>query len=223
MTHQATDDIALVRTIPNMTILECGDATEVESVIALAHEIPGPVYVRILRGEVPRLFPETEPMQLGKARVLSTGKDITIISSGICTEEAMRVTSLLRQLGVGIQHLHISTHKPFNDPVVLDALAKNQKGVITMENHTIVGGLGTSVAEMIAENGLGNKLVRLGLQDVYAHGASKPYLMKKYGFDAMGLVGAVEHLINEHFEISEADLKSVHITPVHSESKVEAL
>lgn len=223
MTHQATDDISLVRTIPNMTILECGDATEVESVIPLAHEIPGPVYVRMLRGEVPRLFPVTEPMELGKARVLSTGTDITILSSGICTEEAMRVTSVLRQLGVGIQHLHISTHKPFNDPQVLEALARNKKGVITMENHTIVGGLGSSVAELIAENGLGKKMVRMGLPDVYAHGASRPYLMKKYGYDAMGLVGVVERLLNERFDISEASLESVHLTPVHSESKVEAL
>ncbi len=223
MTHQATDDIALVRAIPNMTILECGDATEVESVIALAHEIPGPVYVRMLRGEVSRLFPVSEPMELGKARVLSTGDDITILSSGICTEEAMRVTSLLRQQGVGIQHLHISTHKPFNDPLVLEALAKNRGGIITMENHTVVGGLGTAVAEMIAENGLGKKLVRMGLQDVYAHGASRPYLMKKYGFDAMGLVSVVEGLLDTHFKISDGDLKSVHLTPVHSESKVEAL
>jgi len=223
MTHQATDDIAVVRTIPNLTVLECGDATEVESVVDLAYRIPGPVYVRMLRGEVPRLFPVDEPMQLGKARVLSTGDDVTILTSGICTEEAMRVTSLLRQKGLGIQHLHISTHKPYNDPLVLEALEKTRKGVITLENHTIVGGLGTATAELIAGEGLGKKLVRMGLPDVYAHGASKPYLMKKYNLDAMSLVRSLEGLVHTSFGISEEDLQSVHLTPVHSESKVEAL
>jgi transketolase len=177
----------------------------------------------MLRGEVPRLFPADEPMQLGKARVLSTGDDVTIITSGICTEEAMRVTALLRQHGVGIQHLHISTHKPFNDPVVLDALKKTRIGVITMENHTIVGGLGSATAEIIAETGLGKKLIRIGLPDVFAHGASRPYLMKKYGLDAMALVRSVESLLGTRFNIKEENLATVHLTPVHSESKIEAL
>jgi transketolase len=223
MTHQATDDIALVRAIPNMTILECGDATEVESVLNVAHAVPGPVYVRMLRGEVPRLFPAEEPMKLGKARVLSTGDDVTIITSGICTEEAMRVTTLLRQQGIGIQHLHISTHKPFKDPIVLDALKKTRSGVITMENHTIVGGLGSATAEVIAETGTGKKLIRMGLPDVFAHGASRTYLMKKYGLDAMALVRSVESLLGAQFNIHEEELTKVHLTPVHSESKIEAL
>ncbi|HEX9013368.1 MAG TPA: transketolase C-terminal domain-containing protein [Anaerolineaceae bacterium] len=223
MTHQATDDIALVRAIPNMTILECGDATEVESVLDVAHAVRGPVYVRMLRGEVPRLFPADEPMQLGKARILSKGSDVTILTSGICTEEAMRVTALLREHGLGIQHLHISTHKPFNDPAVLEALGKPRYGVVTMENHTIIGGLGSETAEMIAEAGLGKKLVRMGLPDVFAHGASRNYLMKKYGLDAMALVRNLEKMTGSQFGLCEEDLASVHLTPVHSESKAEAL
>lgn len=223
MTHQATDDIVLLRAVPNMTILECGDATEVETVLDVVHSISGPVYVRMLRGEVPRLFSAAEPMKLGKARVLSTGTDIAIMTSGICTEEAMRVTALLRERGVGIQHLHISTHKPFNDPLVFNALEKTRHGVITMENHTIVGGLGSAVAELIADAGLGKKIVRMGLPDVYAHGASRPYLMKKYHLDAMSLVHSIENLLNTRFDIREEDLTSVHLTPIHSETKAEAL
>lgn len=223
MTHQATEDIAILRSIPNMVVLECGDATEVETVLDVAYRIKGPVYIRMLRGEVPRLFPKEESFNLDRPRVLSSGKDIAIITSGISTEEALRVTSLLKNQGVGIEHLHISTHKPFNAPEIEEAIQKVNYGVITMENHTIVGGLGSNVAEKIATLGIGKKLIRLGLRDVFAHGASRPYLMKKYQLDAIALIRGVETLLNHHFEISEEDIASVHLQPVHSLAKAEAL
>ena len=222
-THQATDDIAILRTLPNMTILECGDATDVESVLDVAQAVAGPVYVRMLRGEIPRLFPQSEPMQFGQARVLGTGADLTLLSSGICTEEALRAAGVLRSRGVEIQHLHISTHKPFNDPIVLDALRRSRNGIITMENHTTQGGLGTAVAEMMVEHGVSKRLVRLGLQDTYAHGASRAYLMRKYGLDALALVQAVQTLLGRPLRITEDDLQSVRIEAVHSAAKVEAL
>lgn len=220
-THQATDDIAILRALPNMTILECGDATDVESVLDVAQAIPGPVYVRMLRGEIPRLF--AEPMQLNQARVLSRGNDLTLLSAGICTEEALRASEALRHRGVALHHLHISTHKPFHDPQVLEALQQSRYGVITMENHTIMGGLGTAVAELMAENGLGQRLVRLGLKDTFAHGASRPYLLRHYGLDALALVQTVEKLLGTPLHISEADLLAVRLDQVHSAAKAEAL
>ena len=223
VTHQAIDDVALMRAIPNMTVLECGDATEVETVLDVAQSVNGPVYVRMLRGEVPRLFDRTEPMRARHARVLSRGNEVAIFSSGICTEEALRAISALSTRGVSVQHLHVSTLKPFDDPAVLQAAAGARCGVITLENHTIVGGLGSAVAEVMAEEGLGKKLVRLGLKDTYAHGASRPYLMKKYELDTTALVGAVEALMNTSFGLTEADLAAVRLTAVHSEAKVEAL
>lgn len=222
-THQAIDDIAVMRILPNMTVLETGDATEVASVLEVAHAVNGPVYVRQLRGEIPRLFDPAEPFRLGQARRLSSGGDITLLSAGICTEEAMRATRVLADRGVAIQHLHISTHKPFNDPAVLEAVAQAKYGVITMENHTIMGGLGTEVAEMMAEAGIGQKLIRLGLKDTYAHGASRPYLMRKYGLDAMALVEEVQRLFNTNFGLTEDDLAAVRLEAVHSEAKAEAL
>lgn len=222
-THQATDDIAVLRALPNMTILETGDATEVESVLDVAHAVDGPVYVRMLRGEVPRLFDRSIPMQLGRARELSSGGDVTLFTSGICTEEAMRVTRVLRERGVTIRHIHISTLKPFNDPAVLEAAAQARYGVITLENHTIIGGLGSAVAEVMAEAGVGKKLVRMGLKDTYAHGAGRAYLMREYGMDAMALVKEIEKLLGATFGISEEDLSAVRLEAVHSESKAEAL
>ncbi|HEX6292825.1 MAG TPA: transketolase C-terminal domain-containing protein [Herpetosiphonaceae bacterium] len=223
VTHQAIDDIATLRTLPNMTLLECGDATDVETVLDVAQAIDGPVYVRMLRGEIPRLFDASDAMRLNQARVLSVGTDITLLSSGICTEEAMRATSVLQARGVSIQHLHISTLKPFDDPAVLHALAQPRYGVITMENHSVTGGLGTAVAEMIAEAGLARRLVRIGLKDTYAHGASRPYLMREYGLDALALVRQVEALLNTSLDIDEDDLAAIRLTQVHSVAKAEAL
>lgn len=222
-THQATDDIAILRALPNMTILETGDATEVESVLDVAQAVNGPVYIRMLRGEVPRLFDRSEPMRLGRARELSTGSDITLFTSGICTEEAMRVTRVLKERGVSIRHLHISTLKPFNDPAVLEAAAGARYGVITLENHTIIGGLGSAAAEMMAEAGLGKKLIRMGLKDTYAHGAGRAYLMREYGMDAISLVKEAEKLLDTRFGITEDDLAAVRLEAVHSEAKAEAL
>jgi len=234
-THQATDDIAVMRSLPNLTILEVGDAIEVESVLDVAQGINGPVYVRMLRGEIPRLFDGTGPMELNRARVLSRGSDIALFSSGICTEEAMRVTVLLNEKGVSIQHLHISTLKPFTDPAIGEAVRAARYGVITMENHTITGGLGTAVAEVMAgmgqekweekgeKKGTGKKLVRLGLQDTYAHGASRPYLMKEYGLDAMALLREIEKLMDTSFGIGEEQLAGVRLEASHSDANVEAL
>ncbi len=223
VTHQAIDDVAILRATPNMTVIDCGDATDVESVLDVAQAVNGPVYVRMLRGEVPRLFERGDPMRLNRARVLSRGADVAILSSSICTEEAMRATAVLRQRGVGIQHLHVSTLKPFSDPAVMEAIQAARYGVITMENHSIVGGLGSAVAELMAEAGVGKKLVRIGLRDVYAHGASRHYLMKEYGLDAISLVGAVEGLVGQRFGLTEDDLAAVRLQAVHSEAKAEAL
>ena len=222
-THQAIEDIAILRALPNMTIVEVGDATDMLTVLDAIQPVDGPVYVRMLRGEVPRLFAANEPLRLGQARLISTGEDISLFSSGIVTEEAMRATAVLRARGLSIQHLHVSTMKPFNDPAVLAAAAKPRYGVISMENHTVSGGLGTAVAEMMAENGVGKPLRRIGIPDTFLHGASRPYLMKEYSLDAMALVRQIEQLVGQPLNIHEDDLASVRLDAVHSEAKAEAL
>jgi len=223
VTHQAIEDVAIMRATPNMTILETGDATEVESVLDIAYAIDGPVYVRMLRGEVPRLFPKDEPMQLDKVRVLSEGDDVVVVTSGITTEEAMRAARPLADAGIGMKHLHVSTHKPFNDPVILESIEASRYGVVTLENHTIIGGLGSAVAEKMADAGSGKRLLRLGLRDTYAHGASRPHLMKEYGLDAAALVAGVEELTGSSTGITEEDLASSRVEATHSLAKAEGL
>jgi len=222
-THQAIEDIAVMRSLPNMTILECGDATDVESVLDVAYLTPGPVYIRMLRGEMPRLFSPQDKMRLGINRVISRGDDIALFTSGICTEEAMRVTQALTKRGLAVNHIHVTTLKPFNDPAIVEAASRARYGVITMENHSVIGGLGTIIAETLAENGLGKRLIRIGLQDTYAHGASRHYLMKEYQIDAMALVRQIEELTKTSLNITEAELKDVYLVPVHSQARAEAL
>lgn len=206
VTHQAIDDIALMRVLPNMTVLECGDATDVESILDAAQSVDGPVYARVLRGQVPRLFPPTEPMKVGQNRLLARGTDVAVLSSGICTEEAVRAVSALRGKGLSVTHVHINNLKPFGDPQVRDAVTRAKRGVVTLENHSIIGGLGSAVSELMAEEGAGRRLIRLGLQDVYAHGASREYLVREYGLDAPALVSAVEDLLDETFGIAPEEL-----------------
>ncbi|CAB4661629.1 unannotated protein [freshwater metagenome] len=223
VTHQAIEDIAILRSIPNMTVLEVGDATEAQSVLDVAHAVEGPVYIRMLRGEVSRIFPADEPFVLNKARILSVGTDITLITSGMATEEALRAIPLLQERGISISHLHVSTLKPFTDPQVVAVLKSAKHGVITMENHSIIGGLGSAVAEVMAENAVGVPLQRIGLNDTYAHGASQKYLMAEYEMDAATLVKRVEKAIGRQLNIDESELQEQRSVSVHSSAKVEAL
>ena len=230
VTHQAIDDVAVMRAIPNMTILETGDATEVGSVLDVAHSIDGPVYIRMLRGEVPRLFPREEPFAFDRARILNVGgedvgspTDVVVLTSGILTEEAIRAIPALEASGVSVTHLHISTLKPFTDPTVLTALTSARSAIVTMENHLTTGGLGSAVAEVMAENSISAPLHRIGLRDTYAHGASQSYLLAEYHLDAMALVRTIEQVLGRDLDIDETDLAEVRVAAVHSSAKVEAL
>lgn len=221
MTHQAIEDIAVMRSIPNMTILETGDATEVESICAAADGIDGPVWCRVLRGSVPRLF--DTPIRVGEMRELSDGGDVLVVTAGICTEEALRARAAFARAGLGIRHLHLHTIKPFDPAALLDHIGSVRHGVVTLENHVTEGGIGSLVAETMAEAGAGKRLVRLGLKDTYAHGGSRAYLMRYYGLDALALVRGIESLMDEEFGISESDLDTARIDAVHSSVKAEAL
>ena len=221
MTHQSIEDISVMRSIPNMTILEAGDATEVESICQAADSIDGPVWCRILRGSVPRLF--STPLKVGEMRVLSQGHDVLIVTSGITTEEAIRARAAFTKVGLSIRHLHLHTLKPFNAAAILDHIGAVRHGVVTLENHVTEGGIGSLVAETMADNGSGKRLIRLGLKDTFAHGGSRPYLMHHYGLDAWALVGAVSDLVGKDLGISEDDLQAARIEDVHSLVKAEAL
>ena len=208
VSHQSINDVAVMRSVPNMAIFDVGDATDIDYILDMAYDYNGPVYIRQLRKDVPRLFPANEPVVFNRARVLSEGDDIVLLSSSICTEEAMRATAVLKDRGISVQHMHVTTLNPFSDPTIVEAIAKCKYGVVTIENHLKIGGLGSATADLMAENGLGKKLIKIGL-DGYAHGASKMYLMEKYGINAMELVKAVEELTGQNLNIKKEDLEEV--------------
>ena len=211
VTHQSTNDIGVIRTVPNFAIFDIGDATEIDSVLDIAYNYNGPVYIRQLRKSVPRLFPADQPMEFNRARVLRSepDADLTIFSSSICTEEAMKAAAALAAKGVKVNHLHISTLKPFTDPQVVEACKNSKYGVLTIENGTVMGGLGTCVAEVMAEHGIGKPLIKVGLQDSYAHGASKMFLLKYYNMDAMMLVKGAEKLMGKSLGITDEDIGEI--------------
>lgn len=223
VTHQAIEDVAILRATPNMTILETGDATEVESVLDVTEQVDGPVYIRMLRGRLPRLFPTDQPMQLGHSRLLRRGDDATVLTAGIATEEAMRATQALAEHGVELTHVHVSTLKPFGDPVIEEALARGRGPVLTLENHSVVGGLGSAVAEHVAEHGIGRRVVRLGLRDTYAHGASTPYLLREYELDAWSLVRAVQAALGRELSIDEEQVRAQPLDPLAGAVNAESL
>lgn len=220
VSHQAIEDISLMRGLPNMTVLEVGDATDVESVLDVAHAVDGPVYIRMLRGAIPRLF--DEPMQLDRIRHVSEGEDITIFSSGICTEEVIRARRVLEEHGVSVTHRHVTTHKPFSDPAIAESIRAAKKAVFTVENHTVIGGLGSEVAETMAEIGAGVPLVRIGIEDTFAHGASARYLMDENGLTARRIIERVSNHLGIRVQIPE-QIDSIDVTVDVGAEQLEAL
>lgn len=194
--HQGIDDLAVLRGLPNMTVLDLGDATEVEGFLSASQAVPGPIYVRMLRYDVPRLFDPTEAFGIGRCRQLCTGSDVLLLSSGETTRDAVTAVNLLGNDGVHVTHLHVSTIKPFTDPTVLNALAQPFDDVVTVENHIRTGGLGSAVAEILGEGGTGSRLLRLGLPDAFLRGGPPAALKNAVGLDAESIAAAVRRRLD---------------------------
>ncbi len=190
-THQATDDLALTRTIPGMTVVDPADATELAGAFAAAVEHDGPVYLRGLRGNVARLFdPATTEIHLGPARLLRAGGDVGVITTGIAAEwvaEALAEPAL-RDVAPG--WLHAPTLKPLDADAVAAMCARVQT-VVTVENHSTIGGLGSAVAEVVAARGLGTRVRALGVPDRWAPAGSLSYVRAELGLDPGGLAHAI--------------------------------
>jgi transketolase len=201
VTHQAIDDVALMRSVPGMSVFDLGDASEIKGIHPLLDEIEGPAYCRVMRGEVPVLF--HEPMVLGQARVLSRGSDLCLISSGAASAEAIAAAAAMSDAGLSVTHLHVSTLKPFDDPRIAEAM-EACGGVLTVENHLTDGGLGTVVAETLAARRIGMPFAKLGLRDTYAMGGSQKFLFERFGLSTAHLIDAVEHLLGIDLAIEPA-------------------
>jgi transketolase len=194
--HQAIDDVALMRTLPGMTVLDVADAVEVRQVPAAIVDVPGPVYVRLKRGEIPVIFGEDHQLRLGRAEVLVPGddvarSDVALFASGMMLAAALAAARALLDHAVSVSVINVPTVKPL-DTATVQAAAAGARIVVTAENHLVTGGLGSAVAETMAEAGLGRPLRRVGLRDTFAEGSlTAPYLFDKYGLSTRTLIETI--------------------------------
>ncbi|MEB3370352.1 transketolase family protein [Saccharopolyspora mangrovi] len=179
--HQATEDIAILRGIPGLTIVDPCDSVDIEQAVPQLADSPGPTYLRLLRGAVPTVLDEYDyRFQLGKAAELRTGRDVLMISSGLMTMRALSAAAELAEDGVDVAVLHTPTIKPLDAQAVLAATGKGRL-LVTLENHTVVGGLAESVASCLAFAGVGERIVPIGLPDEFLAAGALPTLHDRYG------------------------------------------
>jgi len=194
--HQAIDDVALMRAIPNMTVVDVADATQVRAAVPAIADVPGPVYLRLKRGEIPVIFAADHEFSLTRAQLLSEGGDLALIASGMMLIAAISAASALAAAGVGVSVLNVPVIKPL-DTETVTRVVRGAAAVITAENHSVIGGLGSAVAETIAEAGLGRPLRRIGLRDTFAEGArTAPFLFRKYGLGTQDIVDCAWELLH---------------------------
>ncbi len=189
--HQATDDVALMRALPNMTVVDPADAIEVRQAVAAIADLPGPVYLRLKRGETPVIFENSHRLELDKAQVLNGGErcDVCIVAAGMMIPAALAAARLLDENGVAASVVNAPVIKPL-DTATIVAAARRSRIVITAENHTIIGGLGSAVAEALAEAGVAAPLRRVGIADVFAESGSREFLFSRYGLGTQNIVDA---------------------------------
>lgn len=191
--HQSIEDIALMRVLPGMTVFVPADAVEVHGAVAAAARIDGPVYIRLGRSPVPVLHGEDFEYVPGRAVELRPGKDITLVACGIMVAEALEAAEILAGEGVDAGVLNIHTIKPLDVEAVTDA-ARRTGAIVTVEEHSIIGGLGSAVAEVLAENHP-VPMVRVGIRDVFGESGKPDELMEKFGLTPAHIAAAAREAV----------------------------
>lgn len=192
--HQACEDVAIARAIPNLAVLVPGDYEEARRATVAAARHVGPVYLRFGRDTYPVVPALHGEFVLGRAKLLRDGGDVTLVSTGIMAHEALRAAEQLAAGGISARVLHYPTIKPFDADPLLRA-ARETRGIVTAEEHSIIGGLGEAVAATILEAGLGPPLRRIGVRDVFGESGQAGELLDKFGLRASNIVQAAQSLI----------------------------
>jgi transketolase len=183
--HQAAEDLALFRAMPNMTVIDPCDAHEIEQLVPAIAAHRGPVYVRLLRGQVPVVLDEYDyKFQIGKANLIRDGRDILVISSGIMTMRALEAAKALVDDRVDVGVLHVPTIKPLDAETILREAGKSGRLVVVAENHTVIGGLGEAVAGLLMRSGIYPTFRQIGLPDEFLDAGALPTLHDRYGISA---------------------------------------
>ncbi|MBA2862143.1 transketolase family protein [Methanococcus maripaludis] len=187
--HEMTEDIAIMRSIPKMIVISPSDYLETKSAIRWASNYEGPVYVRMPRGNTEIIFENEEEakFEFGKARILKEGTDITLIATGELVPEAINASKILLEKGISVEVIAISTIKPIDK----DAIKNSKDFIVSIEDHSIVAGLGGAISEVIAEDGLNKKLLRIGINDEFGKSGKAGDLLKYYKLDSESIAETV--------------------------------
>ncbi|ALM51952.1 transketolase family protein [Halomonas huangheensis] len=196
--HQATEDIAIFRGMPNLTIIDPCDALDIEQAVDAMVEFDGPVYMRLLRGKVPRVldrFPDYQ-FKIGKAQRLMAGEDALIIASGLMTMRAVEAADELAEQGIKVSVLHCPTIKPLDTQTIVDEVRQHTgKPVFVAENHTVVGGLGEAVGALLMREGVCAEFHQIGLPDEFLDAGALPTLHDRYGISTREVVSKVAGIV----------------------------
>lgn len=189
--HQCLEDLALMRTIPGMVVMCPADDVEARAAVRAAAEYVGPVYIRLGRSAVPVINdPETYKFEWGKGVKVKEGKDVTLVATGLMVDSAIKAAKLLEADGIDAEIIDIHTIKPLDEEIILESAAKTKK-VITIEEHSVIGGLGSAVCEVLSEK-LPTKTKRIGIYDVFGESGSAAALLEKYRLDGNGVYAQIK-------------------------------
>ena len=193
-THQCNEDVALMRTIPGMTVIVPSDDVEAKAAVRAAYEHEGPCYLRFGRLAVPVINDKPDyKFELGKGVVLREGKDVTIVATGICVDSALGAAEKLAAEGIDAEVVSICTIKPLDEDIIVKSAKKTGK-VVTVEEHSVIGGLGSAVCDCLSEK-LPTPVKKIGMQDVFGESGSAAALVAKYGLDAEGVYKSVKEFV----------------------------
>ena len=193
--HESIEDIAIMRSVPNMTVLVPADGVEAEQMILEAARVYGPMYVRLGRSAVPTIFDENYKFEIGKGVVVREGNDATIIACGIMVYEAIKASEELALEGINTRVINMSTIKPIDKELIINA-ARETKAIVTAEEHSIIGGLGSAVSEVVSEE-CPVVVKKVGVNDSFGESGTPAELLKKYGLTSNDIVRAVKEAITK--------------------------
>ena len=192
--HQSVEDVAIMRAIPNMTVIVPADGVETKGAIRAAAAMKGPVYVRLGRNKVQTIFPADHSFEIGKGSEMVSGGDMTFITTGLMTAQAIAAAERLKAEGVSARVIHIGTIKPLDQEIILRA-ARETGAIVTAEEHSVVGGLGGAVAELLSER-CPTLMKRIGINDRFGTSGKAEELLKYFGLTAEGLVEAAREILS---------------------------
>ncbi len=194
-THQALEDLSLMRSLPNMVVLNPADAVETKQCIYKAAEYNGPVYIRLGRSKVPVIFDDSYKFEIGKGVELKEGKDVTIIATGVMVEKALLAAEELSKEGISARVINMASIKPIDKDMIIKA-ANETKGIVTVEEHNIIGGLGSAVAEVVSEN-RPTYVERIGTMDTFGESGDGNELLQKYGLNVENIVDKAKKILSK--------------------------